>query len=203
MTIKTICIEGVDGAGKKTQAKLLASHLKAPYIEVPNYNSLSGHKIKKELRKENPDRALLNTLFRENRLEIQETLFPTEGFVVLDRWTLSNAVYSAAADIFYDEEAASYHMAAVTRKEMILGVVGPDLTLVLKNFDNKKVLKEREESDTYEKDEALQKRAALYYNLAIRDKWAVGVDVREEGLLLPIEEVQRRIRRIVDAHFNY
>jgi thymidylate kinase len=91
MTKTIIAIDGLDGSGKSTITKMLIDHLIQKYKEVPdkvilyqhfpNYQSLTGHKIKKKLT-ELPDE------FTEEQLDEWTKLFMVDR----DKWWLTHTV---------------------------------------------------------------------------------------------------------------
>lgn len=106
---KFIVIEGVDGSGKETQAKLLVTHLEntgkpVMYLDFPQYESFYGEIIAKYLRGEfgNIDQIspyLVSIVYALDRSTIRDKIqsFLDEGgFVVANRYVPSNMAHQAA-----------------------------------------------------------------------------------------------------------
>jgi thymidylate kinase len=110
-----IAIEGGDAVGKHTQSTRLAERLRAKRFAFPNYESVTGKAILRNLKNEwatlmNAERSpredycvkdrdtnamVLQSLMLANRLELQDELLAAKkaGHVVLDRYTISAEVY--------------------------------------------------------------------------------------------------------------
>lgn len=111
---RIIALEGLDGCGKTTQAKRLASRLDARYLKFPNDNTVTGPIIRAHLREDwtaaygvkHPANAIVGTALLDpivfqclqivNRIEMLPQLFdPTVG-VICDRYWLSAYAYGGA-----------------------------------------------------------------------------------------------------------
>lgn len=97
-----ITIEGVDGAGKGCQSRLLADRLGAELLSFPNYKGASGQRVKRYLAGEFGEAVhpvLAATLFAVDRLQSKEGLqamLDEDRFVVCDRYVDSNAAHQGA-----------------------------------------------------------------------------------------------------------
>ncbi|MBO0888350.1 dTMP kinase [Candidatus Bathyarchaeota archaeon] len=100
-----IALEGIDQAGKNTQARLLAQHLKrigskAAIISFPVYSSPSGQQILRYLKgKRNYPPEALHMLYSVNRWENKariDDLVRKNHFVIADRYTPSNFAYGVS-----------------------------------------------------------------------------------------------------------
>lgn len=112
---KSICIEGMDGAGKNTQTNLLVQVLKrrgenTVSVSFPNYESLSSYPVTEIIRNDNihnyednlkyikcsafaMDRAM--TIFNKEDTRIYN-IIKTGGTLVFDRYTTSNMLHVAS-----------------------------------------------------------------------------------------------------------
>ncbi len=106
-----VCIEGIDGAGKKTQAEMLHKYLseagvRSAVYSYPNYGSRYGKILKGfldgDIEMGVEEQFLLNLIDKEqNRREILKSL--NEGMVVItDRYLISNIAYQVAGSFDYD-----------------------------------------------------------------------------------------------------
>jgi dTMP kinase len=138
-----VALEGIDGAGKATQGALLRDHLAARGLSAsvrsyPVYDSFFGATIRRMLDGEGGpsaaevdprSMALWYALDRQDDLRRSPL---TGDVVVLNRFTLSNAVYQSArveeAGVQPADEVCAWVMELENRR---LGLPVPDLTVVL------------------------------------------------------------------------
>ena len=161
-----VAIEGVDGAGKTTQAELLRASVAAAGLDVklrsfPAYDSFIGRQIRQMLRASDPmdarSAALWFAVDRRQALSRE----PLEADVeICNRYTLSNAVYQSARA---PEDETVYDWVLELERE--LGIPAPDLTFVL---DVTPALvaertRARAELDAYERQRDLQDRVRARY----------------------------------------
>jgi len=106
-----ICIEGLDGSGKSTQAKLLTKKLNKAGFNAVNTAEPSQAKIGKFIRKRLFEKARMPTsvealLFAADRIEhVQNEVKPAlaEGkIVVSDRYVYSSLAYQGSAGLSLD-----------------------------------------------------------------------------------------------------
>jgi len=99
-----IAIEGIDGVGKTTLARALATKIGAFYLKFPDRETVSGKAIDRALRREQDGRpieqlppAAMQALQFVNRMEKRHLLTlaekSTTRHVVCDRYTMSGLVY--------------------------------------------------------------------------------------------------------------
>jgi len=128
-----IAIEGLDGAGKTTQVSLLAAALNAvEVVSFPRYDTFVGQHIRRMLDGDGPvsaqtvDPRSMALWYALDRAQWARDRKPADdGVVLLNRYTLSNAVYQSArsGDDLFDW---------VLRLEFEeLGLPRPDATVVL------------------------------------------------------------------------
>ena len=110
---KLIVLEGLDGSGKATQAKLLAAHLKEQGFSVreitfPNYESDSSALVKMYLAGQfgqHPDDVnayAASSFYAVDRYASYKkdwgSFYENGGIVIADRYTTSNAVHQASKE---------------------------------------------------------------------------------------------------------
>lgn len=138
-----ICIEGIDGAGKSLQVKLLSEKLKkcgykVIQIKEPTDSEI-GKLIRKLLRKE-VNNALMTLLFAADRIILSEKIkkLLKKGYLVIsDRCLWSSFVYQSI-DIGEDwvEEVNKYAL-----KPDITIFLDVDVDVAMKRCEKKKYLK--------------------------------------------------------------
>lgn len=164
-----VAIEGVDGAGKTTQADLLHASVASAGHSVklrsfPAYDSFIGRQIRQMLRDPAPplDARSAALWFAVDRCQALEHDPLAADVEICNRYTLSNAVYQSARAP-ETERAAIYDW--VLELEQELGIPAPDLTFVL---DVTPALvaertRARAELDAYERQRDLQDRVRAAY----------------------------------------
>jgi len=175
-----VAIEGVDGAGKTTQAELLRASVAAAGLDVklrsfPAYDSFIGRQIREMLRDSAPLDARSAALwFATDRRQALEHDPLGAEVEICNRYTLSNAVYQSARA---PEDETIYEWVLDLERE--LGIPAPDLTFVL---DVTPALvaertRARAELDAYERQRDLQDRVRARY-LAADGVVVIGCDGR-------------------------
>jgi len=186
-----IAIEGIDGAGKTTQAKRLVRWLKsegvnACYTSEPT-NSALGRLIKKRLRSKDSDHRLDALLFAADRLEhyygFIEPRIRKGQVVVSDRYVYSSIAYQGALTGDVDWVWAINKWAPAPDVAIYIDI-SPEVGLA--RLSSRKI----SEKTKYERMETLPRVRELYLKMC------------NEGLLIiidgerSIEEVQGDIKRI-------
>lgn len=177
-----VAIEGVDGAGKTTQAELLRAGVAAAGLGVklrsfPAYDSFIGREIRQMLRDPRQLDARSAALwFATDRRQALEHDPLGADVEICNRYTLSNAVYQSARAPEAEREAV---FDWVLELEQELGIPAPDLTFVL---DVTPALvaertRARAELDAYERQADLQNRVRARY-LAADDVVVIACDGR-------------------------
>jgi len=175
-----VAIEGVDGAGKTTQAELLRASVASAGRDVklrsfPAYDSFIGRQIREMLRDSAPLDARSAALwFATDRRQALEHDPLGAEVEICNRYTLSNAVYQSARA---PEDETIYEWVLDLERE--LGIPAPDLTFVL---DVTPALvaertRARAELDAYERQRDLQDRVRARY-LAADGVVVIGCDGR-------------------------
>lgn len=128
-----IAVEGLDGAGKTTQVALLASALSAAeVVSFPRYDTFFGRQIRQlldgtgEVSAQTVDPRSMSLWYALDRVRWARDRQPTvDGIVLLNRYTLSNAVYQSARA---DPELFDWVLHLEYEE---LGLPQPDVTVVL------------------------------------------------------------------------
>lgn len=215
---KLIVLEGIDGSGKATQAKLLLESLSqltpVTYFDFPRYEeSIFGDLYARCLRGEFGNHAAISPYLFSLPLmldrgvaapKIREAL--TQGYVVCNRYTTSTLAHQTAKLPPDQREAFLAFVDAAEHGE--LGIPRPDFviylsldhetadTLVTKK--NKRNYLKDADRDQPEQDRGHQASAAdMYRHLAnTRPEWH-AVECMEDGQILSPEQIHRRILDVV------
>ena len=216
---KLIVLEGLDGSGKGTQAKLLAKHLTVTdhlvrEITFPDYDSDSSALVKMYLAGQFGDKPddvnayAASSFYAVDRFASYKQdwggFYRDGGILVADRYTTSNAVHQcsklpraewdAYLDWLFDFEYGK------------LGIPAPDevLFLDLPTAVSQKLMSERYHGDETRKDihekdldYLARSREAAYY-CAEKLGWE-KIDCTCDGALLSIEEIERKVRQHASA----
>lgn len=203
--MKLIVIEGIDGSGKETQAKLLADALGAPKISFPNYNSPSSSLVKMYLNGELGGDAIgispyaASSFYAIDRFAFfqQNKEILNSEYVVADRYTTSNIIHQSSK-LAEDEkneylnwlENYEYNLLEIPKPAKVIFLdVSPDTSRKLalereKKFDGK---------DIHENDFEYMKKC---YDTA---KWAAEkcnwevIRCEENENLLSIHEIHKKV----------
>ena len=220
-----IVIEGLDGAGKSTQVRLMKEYLEQvcpslEYIHFPRYDApVYGGLIGKFLRggfgqidKVHPQ--LVALLFAEDRHgaapEMKKAI-ADGATVLLDRYVYSNIAYQCAK--MPDEESAEELREWILNTEYgEFNLPRPDLNIFLDvpiGFVEESLARQRGGSDRgylhgaqdiHEADIEFQKRVrAMYLRQASLDPSFVVVDCSgEDGRMLPPEDIFAKLRSVYE-----
>lgn len=212
---KIIVIEGTDGSGKATQAKLLFEFLKSKGENVilqsfPNYESLSSGPVKMYLSGELGENAndfsayQSSVLFAVDRLCTMQKLknhIENGGIVVMDRYVQSNMIHQAGK--IKDEKERDKFLNWLNDFEFeILSLPKADEVLFLdvpvevsKRLANeRKNLKAGTKKDIHENDRSHLQNA--YYAgkyVAKKFGWKV-INCTKDGQIKSIEEIHELIK---------
>ena len=184
---KIIVFEGIDKAGKTTQAKLLEKKLgsKCVRIDFPDYSTPVGKEIKQFLdgKRNYPDEVkmmLLSANRWEKKGEIEKML--SKGTtVIMNRYYQSNLVYGISKGLKLDWLLS-----------LDKGMPKADLVIVIDIHPKTLVSRSKNVVDTFEKDLELIRRVKKNYRiLANKFNWRT---VEGEK---PVDEVHGQVLRIV------
>lgn len=214
---KFVVIEGTDGSGKGTQARLLASYLKKKKIpfelfDFPQYGKTSAYFVEKFLRGEyensGKDSAKRNSIFFAlDRFDASEKIreaINSGKFVLANRYLASNMGHQGARMNSRRERKAYFKWLYELEYE-IFGIPKPDLNVFLHvpvKISKELILKKeaREylkggKKDIHERDDDHLKRAERVY-LELIDLFPKDfqrIDCAPKGKLLSIEDVHALI----------
>ena len=216
---KLIVLEGLDGSGKATQAKLLEAHLKEQGFSVreitfPNYESDSSALVKMYLAGQfgqHPDDVnayAASSFYAVDRYASYKkdwgSFYENGGIVIADRYTTSNAVHQASKEP--EDRRQEFLKWLYDFEYDRLGLPRPDLTLYLDvptDF-TEQLLRHREQdthttADIHERNSAYLascrrtgRAAAEYYG------WTI-ISCTENGKMRSIEDIHEEIYRHVAA----
>ena len=224
-----VVLEGLDGAGKSTQVKLLRTYLESvcgglEYIHFPRYDApVYGDLISRFLRgdfgsNETVHPQLVALLFAEDRhgaaADIRQHL-ENGGTVLLDRYVYSNIAYQCAK-LDSEEEAEALRKWIIDTEYGDFGIPKPDINLFLDvpiGFVEANLAAQRQGDDRnylsrgrdiHEADIAFQRRVrSIYLKQASLDKDFLVVDCSDDnGMMLGPDEIFGRIRAIVDKYLH-
>ncbi|MBO4455412.1 MAG: thymidylate kinase [Bacteroidales bacterium] len=221
-----VVIEGLDGAGKSTQVRLMREYLEGvcprlEYIHFPRYDApVYGGLIGKFLRGgfgpiDGVHPQLVALLFAEDRHgaapAIKETL-ASGGTVLLDRYVYSNIAYQCAK--IKNPDAAEDLREWILNTEFgTFDLPRPDLNIFLDvpiGFVEASLSRARSgsdrgylngASDIHEADIEFQKRVrAMYLRQASLDPSLVVVDCSDgAGSMLPPEQIFNKLREVYES----
>jgi dTMP kinase len=192
---RIIALEGIDQAGKRTQARLLVRRLKrgglrASSLSFPIYESPSGHQIRRFLRgKQNYPPEALHMLYSLNRWENQAIIYKLvdrSDFVIADRYTPSNLAYGVSRGLSLNWLKALDKGLPLAHLVMILDVPVPS------SFARKRTDRDVHESDR----QLLAKVRHNYKMLAKRLGWKT-IDAT-----MPVGEVESAVWNLVAREFK-
>ena len=214
-----IVLEGLDGAGKSTQLKMVTSYFsslgrKVDYLHFPRYTApIYGELIAKYLRGDFG--AIDQLLFAEDRRDAASLIrsWMNQGrVVVLDRYVYSNIAFQCAK-LASKEEAAELRDWILDLEYERYGIPRPTLNLFLDvpiEFVDAKLRGSRKggdrkylegKSDIHEADLAFQVRVRdLYREQCGLDDSFLRIDCSDaDGSMLPAADIFRRIRNEIDT----
>ena len=166
---KIIVFEGIDKAGKTTQAKLLEKKLggKCVRIDFPDYSTPVGKEIKQFLdgKRDYPDEVkmiLLSANRWEKKIQI-EKMVDRGTTVIMNRYYQSNLVYGISKGLKLDWLLS-----------LDKGMPKADLVIVIDIEPKTLVRRSKNVVDTFEKDLGLIKRVKKNYRiLGKKFKWRI------------------------------
>jgi dTMP kinase len=180
-----VCLEGIDGAGKNTQARLLEKKLKEIGIKsviysYPDYTSRYGKAIKEFLDKKielsNDELVFLHLLDRiQNRASLRKDL--SSGKVVItDRYFYSIIAYQGAGGFDYENLKMIVESAGLSLPDIVFYLdVTVDLSIERKGRQKKGKL------DRFEAAAAYLNKVRGVYNKLYDERFACDKWIRIDG----------------------
>ena len=216
---KLIAIEGLDGSGKATQAKLLAGYLAAQGLAVrevsfPDYGSDSSALVKMYLAGQfgqHPDDVnayAASTFYAVDRYASYKQdwggYYEAGGLLIADRYTTSNAVHQASK--LPDGEREKFLDWLFGFEYGLLGLPEPSLVFYLDvpTEVTERLMRERERAthtaaDIHEADDAyLRECRENARGVAARCGWQ-RVDCTRDGRMRGIEDIHEEVYARVKA----
>lgn len=205
---KLIVIEGSDGSGKTTQAKLLLDYLQSKkiasvYISFPRYeDSLWGKMVRRFLNGEfgtidKVDPYFASMLYAGDRLSAAPKIkkWLDEGKVVVcNRYVPSNLGHMAAK--FKDQKSKTKYLDWLEQLEYGENGIPKEDVVVLLEVDaqTSRVLMKNRKLDIHEKDMKYQEEVHKVYDGLAKKKgnW-IKVDCTKNGEILPPLEIHKKI----------
>ena len=210
---RLLVIEGLDGSGKATQAKLLAAHLaesgrRVMEVTFPDYESDSSALVKMYLSGQFGDKAddvnpyAASSFYAVDRyasyVKDWRPFYLQGGLVLSDRYTTSNAVHQAGK--VPEAERSAFLRWLYDLEYVKMGLPQPDLVLWLNMpvEHTLRLLREREgrnrtSADIHEKNEGylecchrMAAAAAEFYH------WT-AIDCVSDGCVRPAEDIEAEI----------
>ncbi len=219
---KLIVIEGGDGSGKATQARLLIDYLKSlripvRYYDFPQYyHSFHGKIIGRYLKGEfgglnSVSPYLISLAYALDRASVKnemEDFLQKGGFIVVNRYTTSSMAYQTIR--FEDKKEREkflkwlydleYKIHKIPKENLVIYLhVSPETAaqLVLKKGD-RQYLKGKKK-DIYEQSLEFQKKVeAAYLELTEKNKHWVKIECEKNGKLLSKKAIHEKIKKVVE-----
>lgn len=224
-----IVLEGLDGAGKSTQVRMLRKYLSEisgdlEYMHFPRYDApVYGELISRFLRGDFGGNGevhpqLVALLFAEDRhgaAPLMRRTLDRGGIVLLDRYVYSNIAYQCAK-LSDARERESLRRWILDTEYGVFGLPRPDLNLFLDvpaGFVESKLAASRAGDDRaylaggrdiHESDMDFQRRVCeIYLSQCASDPMFLRTDCADEnGGMLPPDDIFSRVRAAVDSVLN-
>lgn len=215
---KLIVIDGGDGSGKTTQAELLVVYLKSKnipvkYVDFPQYyKSFHGKTVGKFLKGEfgNIDEVspyLASLAYALDRASIKREMdefLALGGYIVANRYATSNMAHQSAKLADKKEQndflkwvyELEYKVHKIPKENLVIYLHVPYLFAA--ELAKKRALQTKKELDIHEKSMEHQKKSEeMYLLLAKKYKHWKTIECVKNGMMLPVEEIQKQIVELV------
>lgn len=206
---KLVVFEGVDGAGKATQVKLLARKLRADgravsVFDIPNYASVPGKFILECLAGKHGDFVHMDPYMASLPYALDRALLAPRirralerGIVICNRYTTSNVAFQGAKLKVGEFKKFKTFIEELEYSE--LGVPRPDTVVHLApplHVAAEQLKRSGKKLDQNEKDASYQKTVALVYGALAREKgWVTVACKAGEDPAAVHERVWKALRR--------
>ncbi len=216
---RLIVLEGLDGSGKATQAKLLAEHLAAQGLPVreitfPDYASDSSALVKMYLAGrfgEKPDDVnayAASSFYAVDRYASYKmdwgSFYENGGIIIADRYTTSNAVHQCSK--LPPEQWEEYLHWLFDYEFRLLELPAPDRVIYLQVDPDvsQKLMTQRyhgdeSKKDVHEKDTEYLARSRRAAEFCARHLGWDTVHCTADGTMRSIEEIQTEVQRAADS----
>lgn len=209
--MEIINFEGLDKSGKKTQSDMLYEYLKSKGYKVyktefHRYDTPTGQLIRKWLDKEyDVDQITIELIMTADK-QAQQNLFKQlekEGYdyLILDRYTWSQRVYSSATNPFKGFNQSAYQTWIENISKYIKE---PDYVIYLDVSVEESMLRKGEhgENDRYESDKELLNRVREeYLDMITGNIFSENSYFRIDGSQ-PTEEVWEEVRDVFELNIK-
>ena len=197
---KLIVLEGLDGSGKATQAKLLAEHLAAQGVPVqkitfPDYASDSSALVKMYLAGQfgqHPD---------DVNAYAASSFYEQGGVIIADRYTTSNAVHQCSK--LPQEQWEDYLHWLFDYEFRLLGLPAPDRVIYLQvdpavsqRLMTQRYHGDESKKDVHEKDTAYLARSRAAAEFCARHLGWDTVHCTSGDAMRSIEEIQQEVQQL-------
>lgn len=216
---KLIVLEGTDGSGKATQAKLLYEHLvadgvSARKLEFPRYGEESSALVRMYLngkfgsRPDDVNAYAASTFFAVDRFasfrQDWGEYYENGGVLVTDRYTTSNAVHQAPK--LPENERESYVSWLFEFEYRLMGLPEPDVVVYLDmpRETSEKLLRGREKAtstaaDIHERDEEYLRKCRSFSLLTAKNHGWHIINCAENGVPRTVENIHEDIYALVKS----
>lgn len=216
---RLLVIDGLDGSGKATQARLLAQHLTAQgrqvrQISFPNYTSDSSALVRMYLAGQFGDKPddvnayAASSFFAVDRYASYKTdwgtFYQDGGIVIADRYTTSNGAHQCSK--LPPEAWDAYLDWLFTYEYKLLGLPAPDAVIYLRVDPavSQQLMTSRYHGDESKKDiqerdlEYLERSRRVAEYCAQKLGWQT-VECTEAGRMRTVEDIGRQVLALAEA----
>lgn len=220
---KLIVIDGGDGSGKTSQAKLLIEYMKKnrvphKYFDFPQYYlSFHGNTVAKFLRGEFGSisetspylSSLAYALDRASAKELMQERLQEGDILIANRYATSNMAHQGAKFKSKGEQEEylkwvlelEYKVHRIPREDLVIYLHLPwNYSVKLSDKRQKQKYLKNKEKDIHEGDIEYQKKVEqMYLNLSKRYHHWVIIECVENGALLSEKKIQKKILKVLES----
>lgn len=179
-----VCIEGIDGAGKNTQSKMLGEHLKTLGIKskiysYPDYDSHYGRIIKdfldKKIELTTEELLFLHVLDKQKDKTSVEDDLKQGNVVITDRYLISAIAYPIAAGVDYESAKTVAVLSKLPKPDVVFYIDIP----VSVSMERKR--KQKGSLDRFEAASSYLNKVSATYNRLYRERFSCANWIRIDG----------------------